>query len=158
MPIPVESLDALPKPKPKNSVGFKDVQYERPKEGIKNRLKVTLRNDEKSKPHSWLFIMNSRLVDRWIEELDHFRNYPLDNSPAVRPNDQPIGELPKPPASQLLPEPIFNQSTVNPVYPASTFQNYPASSQQLVQSSVLAPPNNLYAGGSKVEQPAISKY
>lgn len=69
MDIPVTSVDAIPKPKPKNCVAFKDVKFERPKEGLKNRLKFTLPNDEKGKPRTWLFIMNNKLVDSWIREL-----------------------------------------------------------------------------------------
>lgn len=49
MPIPVTSLDQIPKPKPKNTVAFKDMTYERPKDGLKNRLKITLPADPKGK-------------------------------------------------------------------------------------------------------------
>lgn len=88
-PIPIERISDVPACKPKNSVAFKDIKYERPKEGTKNRLKVTLPNDEKGKPREWLFIMNNKLVDKWIEELDHFKNYPMDKEPATKSPNKP---------------------------------------------------------------------
>lgn len=73
MPIPVTSLNEIPKPKPKNVVAFKDITYERPKDGLKNRLKITLPADPKGKQLAWLFIMNNKMVDLWLEELDKFK-------------------------------------------------------------------------------------
>jgi hypothetical protein len=102
MSIPVTSLNNIPKPKPKNQISFKEVTYERPKEGTKNKLKFTLPPDEKGKHRSWLFIMNSKMVDSWIEELEHFKNYPLDHSPAVKSDlfgEKPIG-------GKIEPQPI----------------------------------------------------
>lgn len=95
MQIPVTHLNDIPKPKPKNTVAFKDVKFERPKEGLKNHLKFTLPNDEKGKPRNWLFIMNSKMVDSWVRELEHFRDYPLDQSAAVKKTENPI-EAPGP--------------------------------------------------------------
>jgi hypothetical protein len=93
MPIPVTNLNDIPKPKPKNSVAFKDVKFERPKEGLKNRLKFTLPNDEKGKPRAWLFIMSSKMVDTWFRELEHFRDYPLDQSAPVNNPNNPTQQL-----------------------------------------------------------------
>lgn len=117
---PMDSIDQLHKPDDKNTIGFKEITYERPKDGTKNRLKVTLPPDAKGKPRTWLFIMSSKLVDRWMEELDHYRDYPLDQAPAKKPEEKPeiSGEVPKPPGTQQQPP----STIVAPTNTSSPFQ------------------------------------
>jgi hypothetical protein len=126
---------------------------------------MTLPNDEKGKPRTWMFIMNSKLVDRWVEELDHFKNYPQDQSSAVKEPEKPMGELPKPTGSQLAPQELpVNTNPSNPANNQPPPTNAVNSLQPnpynpvVQQSQVLAPPPQRSTLGSKVEPPAASNY